>query len=369
MGARREILVGFLFFLGLSVFFAFSILLAGQEVKLFEQKTTFLIRFPSVSRIVPGTPVTINGVPVGSVSSVRNNAVGSVDCEVSVNEDVVIHEGYQVAITTTLFGSKAIDIRDSRYDAEDNERAQINLAVDWLEGGEDTDLMLSFAFAAQQAETTLATVNTTLEEVNTTIKSINDPQAGLIGRLVGDSELADDMHTLVLESTETLKVLQSTADEVADFLRVARDGDGVIPMLMTDAEVKEQFRQSLESISTTMSDLSATASDVRRVADRIDRGEGILGWLVSDTGARDNLDSLLANLAEASPHLTRTLESTASVMNKVDSGNSTLGRLINDDTLYIQLTQTIRAANRSLEDLRETTPITTFANLLFQAFQ
>jgi len=46
-----------------------------------------------------------------------------------------------------------------------------------------------------------------------------------------------------------------------------------------------------------------------------------------------------------------------------------LGRLINDDTLYIQLTQTIRAANRSLEDLRETTPITTFANLLFQAFQ
>ena len=56
------------------------------------------------------------------------------------------------------------------------------------------------------------------------------------------------------------------------------------------------------------------------------------------------------------------------ITRKINQGDGTVARLVNDDDLYKEIQRTISDARAALDDLRETSPITTFSSVFFGAF-
>ena len=71
--------------------------------------------------------------------------------------------------------------------------------------------------------------------------------------------------------------------------------------------------------------------------------------------------NLIGNLEEA-------IENFNQITEKLNSGKGTLGRLINDDSVYVEAEKTLRDVRMMVDDLRETSPIVTFAAIFFGAF-
>ncbi len=52
----------------------------------------------------------------------------------------------------------------------------------------------------------------------------------------------------------------------------------------------------------------------------------------------------------------------------VAQGEGTLGRLLTDEGLYVEFEALLREGRAALDDIRETSPVTTFTSIFFGAF-
>lgn len=87
---------------------------------------------------------------------------------------------------------------------------------------------------------------------------------------------------------------------------------------------------------------------------QIKSGKGTLGALVYDEASANNLKASVANIR--------------AVSDKLAKGEGTLGKLINDDTLYNTAQSTLKKADRAIDGLGDSGPITAVgivANSLF----
>jgi phospholipid/cholesterol/gamma-HCH transport system substrate-binding protein len=87
---------------------------------------------------------------------------------------------------------------------------------------------------------------------------------------------------------------------------------------------------------------------------QVKSGKGTLGALVYDETAANNLKASVANIR--------------SVSDKLAKGEGTLGKLINDPSLYNTAQSTLRKADRAVDALNDTGPLTAVgivANSLF----
>jgi phospholipid/cholesterol/gamma-HCH transport system substrate-binding protein len=73
-------------------------------------------------------------------------------------------------------------------------------------------------------------------------------------------------------------------------------------------------------------------------------GQGSLGTLIYDEQAGKDLKAIAANLKDVS--------------DKLAKGEGTLGKLINDDSLFREAQGTLRKADRALDGMGDSGPIT-----------
>jgi phospholipid/cholesterol/gamma-HCH transport system substrate-binding protein len=95
-------------------------------------------------------------------------------------------------------------------------------------------------------------------------------------------------------------------------------------------------------------------SNAQSIVDQVKSGKGTLGTLVFDETAGNDLKATAANLR--------------AVSDKLAKGEGTLGKLINDDALYNTAQSTLKKADRALDGLGDSGPITAVgvvANSLF----
>ncbi len=92
---------------------------------------------------------------------------------------------------------------------------------------------------------------------------------------------------------------------------------------------------------------SSVVADLKAISSQIQAGQGTLGKLIYD-------DALYNDLNE--------------VAKKINSGQGTLAKLVNDDELYEQAKKALIEVRAAVDDLRETSPIVTFASIYFGAF-
>ncbi len=132
----------------------------------------------------------------------------------------------------------------------------------------------------------------------------------------------------------TMANIRSISDDIAT-------GDGTLSKLIHDGQLHD--------------DIAATVADLRGIGDRLAAGEGTLGKLLSSD------DQMYQDLAA-------TISSLRGVGERLEAGEGTLGKIITDEELYLELRAILREGRAAIDDLRETSPITTFSSVFFGIF-
>ncbi len=138
-----------------------------------------------------------------------------------------------------------------------------------------------------------------------------------------------------------------------------------------------------------LKDLAVAVSELKTITQDIGDGQGTFGKLLQDDQVYDGLKGIVDNLNEVSGRLAdgkgtlgkliseddtlyEDLQSSAanlrSITEKIESGGGTLGRLVEDDQIYVEAQKLLEELRAAIDDMRETSPVTTFSTVFFGAF-
>lgn len=414
-----EITVGAFIFMVLLALGIFTI--AVSQRNFFKETYTYEVTFPDVSGLRDGENVYSRGLKVGTVKQMEFLEKGAgVRVTLELDKPVSLRDDYQVKVAdSSLLGGKQVQIDEGTSDRPLLDDQQLTTLI----GVQPNDIM-------RDASETVAYLRDTLErtrvfenierltdELSITAQALNQG-TGTVARLLHDDTLIRDLESSVAnfetitvgirngeglagqllasesdmsrQVSGTLKNIESISARVDNLSARLERGEGLAGQLLSaESQVAKDFQQMMEK-------LNRSVAAIERVATKIDRGEGLIGKLLSDDDAFYNdLRTTTANLAQASAsirnisvqvesgqgslgkfvrddtlynNVLQTSESLQQLSQKATSGEGSLGKLINDPELYNEASSLVKEARATVDDLRETSPITTFSSIFFGAF-
>jgi len=245
-------------------------------------------------------------------------------------DNVFLH-GMKVGVVkaTVLDNNRVVVRADLDTPVQFHEGYKVEVVASSMLGGKQLKIDEGPLSAPPLAEGALiAGTNPTdiLEELGAAVAGIREMTEqvsagkGTLGKLIHDDALYNN--------------LRDVSDKLAK-------GEGTIGKLLND--------------ETVYTDLQSTMTNLKEVSGRLANGEGTLGRLLSkDEQLYQDLSASMANLRN--------------ITDKVGSGEGTLGKLVNDDQMYVEAQKLLRELRAAIDDMRETSPVTTFSTIFFGAF-
>jgi ABC-type transporter Mla subunit MlaD len=120
------------------------------------------------------------------------------------------------------------------------------------------------------------------------------------------------------------------------------------------SEGKGTLGKLLSEDDALYKDAAATVAALRTMAEAAKDGKGFIGQLVKDEKLYKDVASTVAAIRQ--------------VAEGVQEGKGLIGRMLTDDSLYGKVAETIDDIQATMDDLRETSPVTTFTSVFFGAF-
>ncbi len=361
-GISKESVVGafvLLVFVGLVLF---TIVLSG--VNLFGEKTSQLfIGFDRVGGLRRHDSVIVRGMPVGQVKALSLKEDGVV-VTVDLTEPVIIREGYTIrAESTSLLGGMHLVI-----DAGDG--APVPLTPDKpLLGMPPENVMENANQLVTEVRQSLndGGIRTNLEAIVSDIRNITatlKAGEGTVGKLLSaDNAIYYDLSATV----SNLNAITARLER----------GEGTLGRL-------------LSADDTLYNDLSGSVSNLNIISARLERGEGTLGRLLSaDDVPYNQLTNFVASLETVGLRLEKgegtigrllsptdpmatdladTLANLKIITTRLEKGEGLLGQLMREDgEVTIQVNGLLKDGRDLLDDMRETSPVSTFSSIFFGA--
>ncbi|MGA2018467.1 MAG: MlaD family protein [Opitutaceae bacterium] len=322
--------VGLFFLLGVALVWVTYETLSGG--KIFEpRKHTLFARFDDVRQLKTGDEVRLAGVKVGSVlrtrlAGRRAEAVLEVDPTIPIAGDATatiemsgLISGNYVSIDMGTPGSPPL------ADGEEIRTA---------ESPDLNTLMTDLSGLGKQLQDSLGMLSTALNGSPKT-------GGGLIAKL--DKLLADNEGKL----SATMTNLQEISEKV-------NHGDGTIGKLLNDPRLHDELLATVGDVKAAAAQAKELVASAQSVMDQVKSGQGAVGTLVYDPKTAEDIRASIADIR--------------SVSDKIAKGQGTLGKLLNDDGLYNSAQVAIKKADRALDGLNDSGPITAVgivANALF----
>tara|TARA_B100000795_G_scaffold81292_1_gene58521 strand:+ start:438 stop:1376 length:939 start_codon:yes stop_codon:yes gene_type:complete len=285
---KNEIKTGILVVIGIGLFiFGFSYLKSND---IFVSDRTFYAVYEDVEGVVNGTPVTVNGFPVGNIQDIsffKNNSLlvkfrVENDIKFSINSIAQIYE-------TGLIGGKALAI----IPANDNSRVAVY---------NDT---LSSSVAPGLTEL----VNDKLTPLQENIESM----------IVNANKVLDKVNSIFDDPTRA-----NLRTSVSDFSETIRD------LKETSVMIKSVMKSNKLSIDQTISNVLDISKDLSEISKTINQSE---------------LSTTMKNFKNSSEGLSR-------VLNNINDGNGTISKLIDNDSLFQNLNDASKSIDLLIEDIR-----------------
>jgi phospholipid/cholesterol/gamma-HCH transport system substrate-binding protein len=294
-----------------------AIFLLGRQQHLWERKVDFTLHFARTNGLQTGAPVSLSGLPIGSVDWLHfASEPDATDIVVGVEVDAKVAPRIRTDTRATirtlgLLGDKYIELvpgSDPNADAIPA-GGRINTA-------DPTDYEALVGKSGGDIVSNVVEVTAALKDVLQTIQR----GEGLLGAMVHNREFGDQ----TLESLQgTLKNIRETTSTLDHLIKKVDRGDGLVGRLLNDKQLAGSLERSLKSLE--------------RVTNRVEHGQGLAMRLVDD---RTYGDHVLAKLDRAAEDL-------ASVAHKLDEGHGTLGKLINEPTLHDETQALVREVRSS----------------------
>lgn len=289
MKLSREIKTAILVLSSILLFIWGYSFLKGRD--LFTNYKTFYVDYQNVEGLPISAPVTINGLAVGKVNSIKlNNKTGKLTVELQVNTDFPISKSSLAEIyAPSPIGGKQIAIIPNTKDSSEA------VSGDFLQSSSKLGLTDALAL---QIEPLKDKIEKLLNNANTMVGNVNQ---------IMDERTKTNLRNSLANLNETM----------AEFKAISKNTNAML------AENKSK-------IGNTMSNFEKTSANFSKVSDSLARLE--LGKTVK------NLESTLANVN--------------ALMHDVQSGKGTMGKLMKDDALYVNFSKTSKELELLLQDLR-----------------
>jgi phospholipid/cholesterol/gamma-HCH transport system substrate-binding protein len=287
----KEIKVALLAILAIALLIFGYNFLKGSN--LFSTDRTFYATYPSAAGLNAGTPVLLNGIPVGQVKSLdlQPDKGNVVRIGLEIKKEVQIGDSTVATIIGSLLGSKTIGLRLGKDTRK-------------FSGGEElravSDVSLTDVFQAK-ALPVLDTVNVTLAHLNAMLNK--DAQTNIQGTLVGARQSAEALQALILANQANIAAITGNMAKLTHSLNVTSS--------------------KLDKIAVNFSELSDSLKSapvgpaMRRLNTTLGEAQGAL------TGLNKSLNS----------------------------PTGSLNKLLNDSTLYNNLNSTASSANSLISDM------------------
>jgi phospholipid/cholesterol/gamma-HCH transport system substrate-binding protein len=284
----------------------------GKEQKWFEKRYRYTVVFNKVPALKAGTPVTISGMEVGTVQSLRLNPQNKVELTLEVFKTYRDHirRDSQATIASTFIGGKTVDITVGSP-GEPLLPEGGNIAS--LEPKDLTDILKEV-----DVKTPLKKLDDALENVKTITRKLNDPQGDLFTLLknvefvtaqlkngqgnVGGILQDKGMHREVSAAVEAVRRSAANIEEATQNVsRVSRD----LPKMVSEVDqaVKE-VPKILDEVKKATSKLPAITGDLREAA-------GQAPGITKDVKAiTEDVKDITGNVRKAAPEIPDFLSTT-----------------------------------------------------------
>jgi phospholipid/cholesterol/gamma-HCH transport system substrate-binding protein len=394
MSSRRSLLLGFFFIVTLGVLGYYTLFLT--DFTLFKSHPEMLVHFSKTNGLREGDAVLVAGMRWGRVKRMVYDPRAPMDRRISVtaalNDPLTLREGFKIEIEdATLLGGRNLAIDPGPADAPPippDEQLFGGVAPNPL------DALGNLVRESQKGVTQF------VDDISDIAHGMRAGK-GVVGKLLTDEKMAQDLANAVSSASQTLATVQSISADL-------KAGKGSVGQLITNAALYDELKDASHKLSTMLDeataiakdarggqgtisrlledpamagDLTRAVADVQRIFAKIDNGQGTVGRLINDDSVARNIDEVTTRLAKGEGSIGALLvksdvydnvrqitEDTAVVTGAIRNGQGSFGRMIMDDELYRDVKIALRVVERALEENREAAPITTFTSVFFSAF-
>ncbi len=301
-----QLKVGILTVASLTVLTILIFLMSGSTGGLFTRKLNLVAHFENANGLKVGAPVTLDGVTIGNVVSVRivpHHEPSSVEVvsRVSANYLPSLHVDSTAAIDQAgVLGDSFLEISSTRaVGPQPADNAE--LKVDSKPGIQDV---------IGNSQQSIESINGVVKKLGVLVDKINEGQ-GTVGVLLNDKALANKI-------VHTVDGLQTMMSQISN-------GKGTLGKLITDDAMYDRANSTIEKLN--------------EIVMRLDKGEGSAGKLLKD-------DSLYRNLNSA-------VENTNQLLAGINAGKGSLGKLAKDPALAEKLEESIGRLNGIMKGLQD----------------
>src|SRR3954470_22018659 len=202
-----------------------------------------------------------------------------------------------------------------------------------------------------KATVDMSEVISQLGSLGAKLEGVADNIGKALGGDNGSGSLFGQLDKLV---TDNGPKLTETVSNLQDITAKIKSGEGTFGRLVNDPKLHDELLASVAEIKVAAADARTFMSDTKGIIADVKSGKGALGVLLYDPATADNLKVTVANVR--------------GVSDKIAKGEGTLGKLLADDGLYRDVQSTLKKADRALEGMGDSGPITAVgvvANALF----
>jgi len=278
----REVKTGILVLLGIILFiFGFNYL-KGQNL-LGSSKTYFVV-YENVEGLAPSTPVTINGLGVGKVISIKfkEDGSGKLLVELLIDNDFEFSKNSTAQLYDTgLIGGKAIAIvpvYDNAGIAENNSTLQGSVKTGLTDAlaNQLTPLQGKIEKMLTSADMLLANLNDVLDETGK--KNLKASIAGLSETLNSFKGTSNTLNQMMKTNQSKINTVLTNAETASNDLTV-----------LTGALSKSDLAATLNNLETTLANFNS-------IMGGLENGEGSMGKLLKDDALYNNLEGATKEL-------------------------------------------------------------------------
>lgn len=275
----KEIKIGIAFIL--SIFLLYFGINFLKGINLFKSTYSYILVFDNVAGLTPSAPVTIHGLKVGQVHTVKldpnnpNRAVVTINMndhiDIPVGStfemddpmlgnafialDLNIHEQNYIKSTDTIIGIRQ---KSAMASANDMLPQVSNLLpkIDSILGG--LQLLVSHP-AIEQSLTDVNKIttdlNTSTRELNTLMKSLNKDIPVISGNL---ASVSNDLKQIDLQST--YQSIDSTMKNIHYLSNQLKSDQGTLGLLLNDRQLYDSINSTLNNASLLLKDIKENPS-------------------------------------------------------------------------------------------------------------
>lgn len=281
---------------------------------------------PEVSDLQDGSPVTLDGVAIGNVTTIRINPnpadrMHSIEVNMRIGKDyrdMIRSDSYAKLVTEGLVGNRYITIKRGLTGTVIPNNGTV-------EGRESSAIQQ----VAEQSVELEKHVDNLTQEISDVIGAVRSGR-GSAGKFIYDPSLYNHLNATVAKAEAVVASVQSGQGSLGKFVAsdelynkansiVSRGDDifaaiqqqkGTVGKLVYDPAIADEAKQFLTRGNTMLADVQS--------------GKGSLGKLYTD-------DSLFTNLRDASANI-------KDVTGKLNNGQGTFGKFFTDPQLYDNMT-------------------------------